>query len=218
MNSKAVFENIEQQLNSLTSREQYKSCEQLTGLFYAVALTPVRITEMEVLPLLFVANKPDMNALQTEHVVMAISEICQTFKQQLRSGALHFPYDLTQALCIDKHDVYEWTLGFFQGLQLRTAFWSYENDGISDNIPVLNSFKILSGFFAHSTSEMAILSEFFLQIPQAIEAIEKFADMVRLEQTLAQQKLNPPAYHPERTGRNEPCPCGSGKKYKKCCA
>jgi len=31
-------------------------------------------------------------------------------------------------------------------------------------------------------------------------------------------------YHPEpyvrrepKIGRNEPCPCGSGKKYKKCC-
>jgi SEC-C motif-containing protein len=25
-------------------------------------------------------------------------------------------------------------------------------------------------------------------------------------------------YETPRTGRNEPCPCGSGKKYKKCCA
>jgi len=23
---------------------------------------------------------------------------------------------------------------------------------------------------------------------------------------------------PAKTGRNDPCPCGSGKKYKKCCA
>jgi SWIM/SEC-C metal-binding protein len=23
---------------------------------------------------------------------------------------------------------------------------------------------------------------------------------------------------PKKVGRNEPCPCGSGKKYKKCCA
>jgi uncharacterized protein YecA (UPF0149 family) len=22
----------------------------------------------------------------------------------------------------------------------------------------------------------------------------------------------------QKVGRNEPCPCGSGKKYKKCCA
>jgi len=24
-------------------------------------------------------------------------------------------------------------------------------------------------------------------------------------------------YDEPKTGRNEPCPCGSGKKYKKCC-
>jgi hypothetical protein len=24
--------------------------------------------------------------------------------------------------------------------------------------------------------------------------------------------------HPSEPGRNDPCPCGSGKKYKKCCA
>ena len=31
--------------------------------------------------------------------------------------------------------------------------------------------------------------------------------------------LNPilPARAEEKPGRNEPCPCGSGKKYKKCC-
>ena len=27
---------------------------------------------------------------------------------------------------------------------------------------------------------------------------------------------SPPEIHP-KTGRNDPCPCGSGKKYKKCC-
>lgn len=26
-----------------------------------------------------------------------------------------------------------------------------------------------------------------------------------------------PIIKPKETGRNEPCPCGSGKKYKKCC-
>lgn len=28
---------------------------------------------------------------------------------------------------------------------------------------------------------------------------------------------NKPIVNPKKTGRNEPCPCGSGKKYKKCC-
>jgi len=33
-----------------------------------------------------------------------------------------------------------------------------------------------------------------------------------------ERKLNPPASHEaSKVGRNDPCPCGSGKKFKKCC-
>jgi preprotein translocase subunit SecA len=31
------------------------------------------------------------------------------------------------------------------------------------------------------------------------------------------QSQRQPIMVEEKTGRNEPCPCGSGKKYKKCC-
>ncbi len=30
-------------------------------------------------------------------------------------------------------------------------------------------------------------------------------------------EINEPYRAPAKVGRNEPCPCGSGKKYKKCC-
>jgi len=29
--------------------------------------------------------------------------------------------------------------------------------------------------------------------------------------------LRKPYKAPKKIGRNDPCPCGSGKKYKKCC-
>ncbi|MGE3189469.1 MAG: SEC-C metal-binding domain-containing protein [Vicinamibacterales bacterium] len=29
--------------------------------------------------------------------------------------------------------------------------------------------------------------------------------------------MTEPYRAPPKVGRNEPCPCGSGKKYKKCC-
>ena len=33
-----------------------------------------------------------------------------------------------------------------------------------------------------------------------------------------ERKLNPPVRHKViKVGRNEPCTCGSGKKFKKCC-
>jgi hypothetical protein len=36
------------------------------------------------------------------------------------------------------------------------------------------------------------------------------------EETLSQPKAEP-VHVGQKIGRNEPCPCGSGKKYKKCC-
>jgi preprotein translocase subunit SecA len=49
------------------------------------------------------------------------------------------------------------------------------------------------------------------------ELVEKMAEQDR-------QYMKPMAYHPTpeqratgKVGRNHPCPCGSGRKFKKCC-
>jgi len=44
------------------------------------------------------------------------------------------------------------------------------------------------------------------------EAMKAFLKPMEVEPTKAQMLRNPP-----RIGRNEPCPCGSGVKFKKCC-
>ncbi|HAH44109.1 MAG TPA: hypothetical protein DCM07_04505, partial [Planctomycetaceae bacterium] len=33
----------------------------------------------------------------------------------------------------------------------------------------------------------------------------------------AQQAIDPIVNQQPKVGRNDPCPCGSGKKFKKCC-
>ncbi|MFV1985613.1 MAG: SEC-C metal-binding domain-containing protein, partial [Thiohalomonadales bacterium] len=48
-------------------------------------------------------------------------------------------------------------------------------------------------------------------------AMSEYAHLGRSIQTaLADQTTQPVASLP-KVGRNEPCHCGSGKKYKKCC-
>jgi uncharacterized protein len=37
------------------------------------------------------------------------------------------------------------------------------------------------------------------------------------EQKYMAQQIDPMMSMDHKQGRNEPCPCGSGKKYKKCC-
>ncbi|MDL2286700.1 SEC-C domain-containing protein, partial [Desulfococcaceae bacterium OttesenSCG-928-F15] len=46
--------------------------------------------------------------------------------------------------------------------------------------------------------------------PEPDEALEKMW-------ALHEGSKPKPASGTEKIGRNEPCPCGSGKKYKKCC-
>jgi len=40
---------------------------------------------------------------------------------------------------------------------------------------------------------------------------------LRAENPDAAPKVEPVVHEGPRIGRNDPCPCGSGKKYKKCC-
>ncbi|MFN4944509.1 MAG: SEC-C metal-binding domain-containing protein [Akkermansiaceae bacterium] len=41
--------------------------------------------------------------------------------------------------------------------------------------------------------------------------------MARFVRDVGIQDLISSALPPESVGRNQPCPCGSGRKFKKCC-
>lgn len=63
-------------------------------------------------------------------------------------------------------------------------------------------------------------------IEQGIETVARGLSRLRAEARRASEEHNsplpteratPPAASTPRTGRNDPCPCGSGRKFKKCC-
>jgi len=42
-------------------------------------------------------------------------------------------------------------------------------------------------------------------------------DVRTILEEIREEKTDPVRYEHAKVGRNEPCPCGSGKKYKRCC-
>ncbi|MDI6884184.1 MAG: SEC-C metal-binding domain-containing protein, partial [Hadesarchaea archaeon] len=56
---------------------------------------------------------------------------------------------------------------------------------------------------------------------EVIDAIKYIEDPEGYERETRElvEKLKPllPLFSRQKVGRNDPCPCGSGKKYKKCC-
>lgn len=42
-------------------------------------------------------------------------------------------------------------------------------------------------------------------------------DIRTILEEIREEKVDPVKYEQAKVGRNAPCPCGSGKKYKRCC-
>jgi uncharacterized protein len=65
--------------------------------------------------------------------------------------------------------------------------------------------------FAPADDIDARLDEAAAEIPRAILLLRKIA------QLRAHRVATPTATRSTKVGRNDPCPCGSGKKFKRCC-
>ncbi|MEK7375562.1 MAG: preprotein translocase subunit SecA [Candidatus Margulisiibacteriota bacterium] len=72
-----------------------------------------------------------------------------------------------------------------------------------------------------SSARKEILGLLFkLQIVQAAEPVKSKIKSVSYgapDESRGALQSASPVVKPDKTGRNDPCPCGSGKKYKKCC-
>jgi Mlc titration factor MtfA (ptsG expression regulator) len=74
--------------------------------------------------------------------------------------------------------------------------------------------------FTNEAEYFAVLTEYFFEAPEVLarrapETYEMMQAMYRqnTRALLSRSFLR----RPTRVGRNAPCPCGSGKKYKRCC-
>ena len=76
--------------------------------------------------------------------------------------------------------------------------------------------------FDHSISSVSdvIFRVGFVEAPKEVKLQESRPDIGASpmeNETRDRNKVQVEQAHSEDIGRNDPCPCGSGKKYKKCC-
>lgn len=113
-----------------------------------------------------------------------------------------------------------WAYGFMQGVALCRKDWqSLFDDPLGPEW--LNPIRLL-GDDDVSEEEMALIrwpaqrEQLALQIPAALAAIYRYWLPYRKAIHELQLAKTYQREHP-KIGRNDPCPCGSGKKFKKCC-
>lgn len=71
----------------------------------------------------------------------------------------------------------------------------------------------------YAVKENITEDEIFDELSEAVAACERFQYQARkLRESISMPaSQNQQPVKKKKIGRNDPCPCGSGKKYKKCC-
>jgi preprotein translocase subunit SecA len=97
-----------------------------------------------------------------------------------------------------------------EGMALFDTMWASMGNYVTDLIFKME--QLDEGFVGSTMVETAAIKE---DAPAASD-IER-QQQAAIAGTEASQKLEPIRNREPRVGRNDPCPCGSGKKYKQCC-
>ena len=107
----------------------------------------------------------------------------------------------------------DWAQGFAVGLALRSDDWTPLLSDLHTQTSVPSIMALIRDdeeLFAERVTP-SVRSDILERLPEVVQAI---ADYWR---DPARSRPSREPIRSKKVGRNQPCPCGSGKKYKRCC-
>ncbi|MEW6428727.1 MAG: UPF0149 family protein [Thermodesulfobacteriota bacterium] len=203
---------------------------ELLGFFFGLAITPADIGTGEWLEVAFARGLPDFESKAQEKTLMeALFRVLDDFFDAWDSGELAFPYDMEDPEGWSFDELDEWAYGLYNALLLRPGCWDKGEGGdeltpeereLFDSLAVVTAVAdqdAAPDYFEVPEDEKA-LDDFWLDIfhslPAAVDTLIAHA------RTLEERRQRVPREEERqvaRVGRNDPCPCGSGRKHKNCC-
>ena len=107
----------------------------------------------------------------------------------------------------------EWCEGYLRGVGVSSELWATGGREIDELMLPILGFCQASDWAAHDLPEPGETERTQQAIAPSVRAIHRYW----LERREPQLQRVPLRRTEPRTGRNNPCPCGSGKKFKHCC-
>ena len=210
---------LEKKLASLPADSDAMLVSELDGFLAGILVCPDLIMPGEWLPLVWGGDEDAEpvfeNAHQAEQLVGLVMEHYNATAHDLQSGRYAPVFEVDT-----RHDDELWELwieGFEIAMQLRPESWGVLLQSDEDTRTALAGLitltRINQGDSGLPEDGIKELTE---KAPDLIAAWVEILNAWRVSQHLAPQPA-PPAPSFGKVGRNDPCPCGSGKKYKKCC-
>ncbi|CAN5473882.1 YecA family protein [soil metagenome] len=194
----------------MTLGENAMILSQLDGYLAGIMVCPDLILPSEWLPGLWGAGEEPDDSEETDRLVALIvahgNDVLDTLRRRPdRYAPIFDVYSPSEEVAWEV-----WVEGFEAAMRLRPKAWAplIEEEGEAGAALslLLALWEIASGDVDPALDE-AQVDELALLAPDIIPGCVG---------TLAIRRFGPSASR-AKVGRNDPCPCGSGQKYKKCC-
>lgn len=209
----AEIDELEALLGSATFHGDALPLDALQGLFFAVASAPDTILPARWLPVALGESPEYATAEQAQH---ALDLVMRFYNQCVRAAAAA---DFTLLLYQREgggDDLRTWCAGYLEGVDLSVPDW-YEAGDPDDVDELLFPFVVLAGELPDEERRQLRPAEWRDLVRSCEETIgEAIVDVREYWKALRNRPTTVRRGSP-KTGRNDPCPCGSGRKFKQCC-
>ena len=182
----------------------------VSGIFTAILSYKERVPTQRWVKL-FMAESNTDNIDVANELLQALMDVYNKIAMQLYDDKFE-PAFLESMKILDWHEgseksLMDWCFGYCKGMDLCPAIWIKEQYEYSMPMAIFGG-AIGKDKIDSLTNE--VLSELAEMIPSMAQSVYNIAFDARADERELQSGKN-------KLGRNDPCPCGSGKKYKKCC-
>jgi uncharacterized protein len=201
---------------------QAMNIEEVDGLFAALIAGPEVVPPSEYLPEVFGGDMSDTCEFagldEANDILGLILRHWNGIAATLHKGDVHLPILLEDDNGVCQGS--DWSRGFMRGVDMRRAAWAElftDEEQCGWMLPVLMLY--------HEHDEDPELrpgpigpekrGEIIVQMAAGIVRAYRYFRPHR--QRVASAYAFEPQRSPGKIGRNDQCPCGSGKKYKRCC-
>ncbi len=208
------------------------SLEGVDGLFCALVASPDMVPPSEYLAVILGGEPGDSGSFadleDADATLSLLMRYWNSIIADFERESIHVPYIVEPGT--DGIAGRAWARGFLRGTRLAPFGWEELWD--SEDEGQLLSIPLVAGEMDPEWPREPLTQEQSDELLQwmgagAARAYKYFAELRRegAESDLEEEdEFDDDDYYPEtfvrsepKIGRNEPCPCGSGKKYKRCC-
>jgi yecA family protein len=201
--------------------------EGIDGYFTALAVCPSDVEPDEYWPALWnydaeTEAEPSYDSdEQEEYVSDLLTRYMQAVKRRIAFG---YPHPGSYSHADDDEEELNWVAGFLRGVALRARMWGERAEADENCMMLMGAIYILATGKVAGEEESFTPQErtaFFRKLPALLlNLYREWRGLDPVRPSRAASSMDDSGglrRFGRKIGRNEPCPCGSGKKFKRCC-